>query len=98
MVLNDSVTKQVRNSYEYSRDSAGFGLSRRDTVPNSLRCAITCRNTANIDHELVKNTPNAARIGHELTEIQDDSPRFARFSLTIVIKRPIHASMSSVPK
>ena len=32
--------------------------------------------------------PNTARIGHELTEIRDDSPRFARFSL----KRPIHAS------
>ena len=37
----DSDTKQVRNSYEYSRDSAGFGLSRQDTVPNSLGCAIT---------------------------------------------------------
>ena len=31
--------------------------------------------------------PNAARIGHELTEIRDDSTRFARFSLTIVIKK-----------
>ena len=31
--------------------------------------------------------PNAARIGHELTEIRDESPRFARFSLTIVIKK-----------
>ena len=31
--------------------------------------------------------PNAARIGHELTEIRDDSPPFARFSLTIVIKK-----------
>ena len=31
--------------------------------------------------------PNAARIGHELTEIRDDSPRFARFSLKIVIKK-----------
>ena len=30
--------------------------------------------------------PNAARIRHELTEIRDDSPRYARFSLTIVIK------------
>ena len=30
--------------------------------------------------------PSAARIGHELTEIRDDSPRFARFSLIIVIK------------
>ena len=31
--------------------------------------------------------PNAARIEHELTEIQDESRRFARFSLTIVIKK-----------
>ena len=30
---------------------------------------------------------NAARIGHELTELGDDSPRFARFSLKIVIKK-----------
>ena len=31
--------------------------------------------------------PIAAQIVHELTEICDDSPRFARFSLTIVIKK-----------
>ena len=31
--------------------------------------------------------PNAARIGPKLTEIRDNSPRFARFSLTIVIKK-----------
>ena len=31
--------------------------------------------------------PNAARIGHELIEIRDESRRFARFSLTIVIKK-----------
>ena len=31
--------------------------------------------------------PNAARIGQELTEISYDWPRFARFSLTIVIKK-----------
>ena len=30
---------------------------------------------------------NAARIGPELTEIIDDSTRFARFSLTIAIKK-----------
>ena len=35
----------------------------------------------------VKNMRNAARIGHELTEIRDDSTRFARFSLTIAIKK-----------
>ena len=31
--------------------------------------------------------PNAARIGYELTESRDESPGFARFSLTIVIKK-----------
>ena len=31
--------------------------------------------------------PNAARIVHELKEIHDESPRFARFSLTIFIKK-----------
>ena len=31
--------------------------------------------------------PNAARIGHEFTEIRDESSRFARFSHTIVIKK-----------
>ena len=36
---------------------------------------------------VLKNMPNAARIGHELTEIRDESPQFARFSLTIVIKK-----------
>ena len=41
VIFYDSDTKQVRNSYEYPRDSAGFGLSRHDTVPSSLRCAIT---------------------------------------------------------
>ena len=45
-----------------------------------------------INYESVKNMPNAARIWHELTEISDDLPRFARFSLMTVIKRPIHAS------
>ena len=37
-----------------------------------------------INYESVKNMRNAARIGHELTEIRDDSTRFARFSLMIV--------------
>ena len=41
VIFYDSDTKQVRNSYEYSRDSAGFGPSCHDTAPNSLRCAIT---------------------------------------------------------
>ena len=40
-IFYDSVTKQVRNSCEYSWDSAGFGLNRHDTVTSSLQCAIT---------------------------------------------------------
>ena len=54
---------------------AGFGLSRHDTV----LCNNLFGNTeisSRTDHELVKNTPNAARIGHELTEIRDDSRDF----------------------
>ena len=40
------------------------------------------RAVLNYSHSLI-----SARIGHELTDIRDDSPRFARFSLTIVIKK-----------
>ena len=39
--------------------------------------------------------PNAARIGHELIEIRDESPRFARFSLTIVIQIDCFGGISS---
>ena len=46
---------------------------------------------------------NAARIGHELTEIRDDSTRFARFSLTIAIKKGLYmlwgiSSKMNVPR
>ena len=64
----DPDTKQVRNRYEYSRDSrdsAGFGPSRHYTVPK-----------LNNRSRIVKNTQNAARIGHELTVIRDDSRDF----------------------
>ena len=40
-----------------------------------------------MDHKLVKNTPNVARVGHKLKEICDNSPQFARFSLKMVIKK-----------
>ena len=40
-----------------------------------------------INYESVKNMRKAAQIGHELTGICDNSTRFARFSLTIVIKK-----------
>ena len=45
------------------------------------------RKRSGINLELVKNMPNAAQIGYELIEIHNESPRFARFSLTIVIKK-----------
>ena len=63
----DSVTKQARNSYDHSWDSSGFDEST--TMCNDL-----FRNTAvesRINHKLVKNTPNSAKLGHELTEIWD---------------------------
>ena len=41
VMFYDSVMKQVRNSYDYSWDSAGCNLNRHDTMTNSLRCAIT---------------------------------------------------------
>ena len=46
---------------------------------------------------------NAAQIGHELTEIRDDSTRLARFSLTIVIKKGLYmlrgiSSKMNVPR
>ena len=43
--------------------------------------------SSGINYESVKNMPNTAQNGHELTEIRDDSPRFARFSLTIDINK-----------
>ena len=51
-----------------------------------------------INYESVKNMRNAARIGHELTGIRDDSTRFARFSLTIVIKKARTCFGASAPK
>ena len=88
----------IRFSYETGtkklRIFAGFGWIRpelpRYWAEFTTMCNSIFRNTAisqRIDHEIVKNTPNAARIGHELTEIRDNSPRFVRFSLTIVIKK-----------
>ena len=52
-----------------------------------------------INYESVKNMRNAARIGHELTGIRDDSTRFTRFSLTIAIKKKARTCFgASVPK
>ena len=51
-----------------------------------------------INYESGKNMPNAARIEHELTEIREDSTRFAIFSLMTVIKKANTCFGASVPK
>ena len=51
-----------------------------------------------INYESVKNMRNAARIVHELTEIRDDSTRFARFSLAIAAKKARTCFGASVSK
>ena len=73
----------------------GIGSIRLESRKNYLRLENNIRTccTKGINYESVKNMRNAARIGHKLTQIRDDSTRFARFSLTIAIKkRPVHAS------
>ena len=63
MIFYDLVMKQVRNSYKYSWDLAGFGLNRHDTVTNSLRFAIIYNmeilQRLRISQELDKNMLNA---------------------------------------
>ena len=90
VMFYDSDTKQVRNSYEYSREQAGFCsvvtiLCRIHYDYNNVfeNTEISKR----IDHKWDKNTPNAAQIGRGLTEIRYNSRWFVRFSLTIVIKK-----------
>ena len=51
-----------------------------------------------ITYESVMNMRNAAQFGHKLTEIRDDCTRFARFSLTIAIKKARTCFGASVPK
>ena len=63
MIFYDLVMKQVRNSYKYSWDLAGFCLNRHDTVTNSLRFAIIYNmeilQRLRISQELDKNMLNA---------------------------------------
>ena len=81
-MLYDSVTKRVRNSY------AGFGWILPESpgycAEFTTMCNNICRNTARIDPKLVKDTPNAARIGHELTEV---CATIREIFLTIVINQ-----------
>ena len=54
--------------------------------------------------ESITNQSRISRMQHELgtnynvTEIRDDTPRFARFSLTIVIKKAHKCFRATVPK
>ena len=70
-----SDTKQVRNSYEYSRRAesprycAEFTMRYNNIFRNTLK---KLKNRSRI----VKNTPNSAQIGKELTQTRDDSRDF----------------------
>ena len=90
----DVVTNIRRNRLNSAGIAQEFITISKLTLEHAAR---KLRNQLRISYKC-KNMPNAARMWHELTEIRDDSPRLARFSLTIVIKRPIHASGTSVPK
>ena len=77
----------LRFSYETGKKQlrilAGFGWIRpeppRYCAEFTTMCNSIFKNTAirlRINNELVKNTPNAVRIGYELTVIRDDSRDF----------------------
>ena len=79
-MIYDSDTKQVRNSFEYSWE---FGRIRPESPRYCAEFTTMCNNifgiteiSLRINQELDKNTPNAARIAHELTEITDNSRDF----------------------
>ena len=82
LIFYKSVPIQIRCRYEYSGESAQFGWNFARIHYDEQSNIRTCCTKVNAS---VKNTPNAARIEHGLTEIRDYSPLFARFSLTIVI-------------
>ena len=67
----------------------GIGSIRLESRKNSLRLE---------NNRTCCTKVNAARIGHELTEIRDDSTRFARFSLVIAIKKARTCFGASVPR
>ena len=83
-------TSQSRFRYDFVTNIRGNRLNSAGIAQEFITISkITLYHAARkLRNQLVsdKNMPNAARIGHELKEIRDESPRFARFSLTIVIK------------
>ena len=71
-IFFQSIRDVLRFKYEIGKKQlrifTGISLSAEfTTMYNNLLISLR------IDHELVENTPNAARIGHELTEIRNDS-------------------------
>ena len=68
----DSDTMSLR-IFEVNRlNSAGF--AQEFITISKITLEHATRKLIGIKYESVKNMPNAARIGHELTEIRDDSP------------------------
>ena len=70
--VNETGKKQIRMF-------AGFGWIRPESPRYCADLLTMCtyvEKTARIDHELVKNTPNAAQIGHEFSTIRHDPRDF----------------------
>ena len=84
VMFYESVPIQIRCRYEYSGESAKFGWNR-GRIHYHLQ--INIRTCCTKVKESITNQLRICRMQHELTEIRDDSPRFARFSLKIVIKK-----------
>ena len=80
MKFYKSVPIQKRCRYEY----LGYRLNSAGITQEFIKISkITSEHATRklriyirINYESVKNMPNAARIGHELTEIRDDSRDF----------------------
>ena len=85
-VIPDSDTTSLRIFGE-------IGSIRLESRKNSLRLENNIRTCCTKVKESITNQLRICGMQHELTEIRGDSTRFARFSLTIAIKkRPVHAS------
>ena len=88
----ESVPFQIRCRYEILRNRLNLAGIGQEFITISKLTLEHATGSKGINYESVKNMLNAARIGHKLIKICNHLPRFARFSLTIVIKRPIHGS------
>ena len=75
----ESVPIQIRCRYEYSGSRLNSAGIAQEFITISKITLDMLHESSGINYESVKNMPNAARIRPELTEISDDSPRFARF-------------------